>query len=219
MKNLLLKEFKLCFLPINFIFLSFSSMLSIPNYPCYVAFFYLLMNCFWIFKNADFNKDLQYSLILPIKKTDIVKARCLSIAIYEVFFILLSIPFAFLNYKIMPSGNNAGIVPNFAFYGLMLIILSISRFLYFIIYYKKAEKHERSFLISILVFFVLYFICEFPVWMIYSEKFMQIGFIVKRDFASLLKQLPILTFGVLFYIFGWILTCTISSKQFKKVNL
>ena len=134
MKNLLLKEFKLCFLPINYIFLTFAVILIIPNYPCYVSFFYLLLNTFWIFKNGDLNKDLQYSLILPIRKSDIVKARIMSVAIYEIVFFILSIPFAILNHKLVPQGNNAGINSNFAFYGLVMIVLTISRFCFFTIY-------------------------------------------------------------------------------------
>ena len=219
MKNLLLKEFKLCFLPVNFIFLIFGSMLAIPNYPCYVAFFYLLMNCFWVFKNADINKDLQYSLILPIRKSDIVKARCLSVSLYEILFFILSIPFAFLNYKLFPNGNNAGVVPNFAFYGFAFIITSVSRFAFFTIYYKKAEKHEKAFLISVAIFLVLYFLFEFPVWMVYSDKFELISFATKWDLPSLIKQLPILICGIVVYVLGLIFTYKVSAKEFEKVNL
>lgn len=219
MKNLLLKEFKLCFLPVNFVFLIMCSMILIPNYPGYVSFFYLLMNCFWVFKNADLNKDLQYSLILPITKSDIVKARCISISLYEILFFALSIPFAFLNYKFFPNGNNAGVVPNFAFYGLSFILISVSRFAFFTIYYNKAEKHEKAFLISTVIFFVLYFFCEFPVWMIKKGNLQSLAFIDKFDCVSLIKQLPILITGIVIYILGWILTYKVSAKKFEQVNL
>lgn len=219
MKNLLLKEFKLCFLPINYIFLIFAVMLIIPNYPCYVSFFYLLLNTFWIFKNGDLNKDLQYSLILPIRKSDIVKARVMSVAIYEIVFFILSIPFAILNHKLVPQGNNAGINSNFAFYGLVMIVLTISRFCFFTIYYKKAEKHEKPLVVSFVVYFVFYFIFECPIWMIKSGKLQAFAFLDKVDMASLIMQLPILIFGIIFYILGFILTYKVSAKEFEKVNL
>ena len=219
MKNLLLKEFKLCFLPINYIFLIFAVMLIIPNYPCYVSFFYLLLNTFWIFKNGDLNKDLQYSLILPIRKSDIVKARIMSVAIYEIVFFILSIPFAILNHKLVPQGNNAGINSNFAFYGLVMIVLTISRFCFFTIYYKKAEKHEKPLVVSFVVYFVIYFIFECPIWMIKSGKLQSLAFLDKVDFASLIKQLPILIFGIIFYLLGLIFTYKVSAKEFEKVNL
>lgn len=219
MKNLLLKEFKLCFLPINYIFLIFAVMLIIPNYPCYVSFFYLLLNTFWIFKNGDLNKDLQYSLILPIRKSDIVKARVMSVAIYEIVFFILSIPFAILNHKLVPQGNNAGINSNFAFYGLVMIVLTISRFCFFTIYYKKAEKHEKPLVVSFVVYFVIYFIFECPIWMIKTGKLQAFTFLDKVDMASLIMQLPILIFGIIFYILGFILTYKVSAKEFEKVNL
>lgn len=219
MKNLLLKEFKLCFLPINYIFLIFAVMLIIPNYPCYVSFFYLLLNTFWIFKNGDLNKDLQYSLILPIRKSDIVKARVMSVAIYEIVFFILSIPFAILNHKLVPQGNNAGICSNFAFYGLVMIVLTISRFCFFTIYYKKAEKHEKPLVVSFVVYFVIYFIFECPIWMIKTGKLQAFTFLDKVDMASLIMQLPILIFGIIFYILGFILTYKVSAKEFEKVNL
>ena len=219
MKNLLLKEFKLCFLPINYIFLIFAVMLIIPNYPCYVSFFYLLLNTFSIFKNGDLNKDLQYSLILPIRKSDIVKARVMSVAIYEIVFFILSIPFAILNHKLVPQGNNAGINSNFAFYGLVMIVLTISRFCFFTIYYKKAEKHEKPLVVSFVVYFVIYFIFECPIWMIKTGKLQAFTFLDKVDMASLIMQLPILIFGIIFYILGFILTYKVSAKEFEKVNL
>ena len=33
-------------------------MILIPNYPCYVSFFYLCLSCFFIFNNAELNKDI-----------------------------------------------------------------------------------------------------------------------------------------------------------------
>ena len=219
MKNLLLKEFKLCILPINYIFLIFAVILIIPNYPCYVSFFYLLLNTFWIFKNGDLNKDLQYSLILPIRKSDIVKARVMSVAIYEIVFFILSIPFAILNHKLVPQGNNAGICSNFAFYGLVMIVLTISRFCFFTIYYKKAEKREKPLVVSFVVYFVIYFIFECPIWMIKTGKLQAFAFLDKFDMASLIMQLPILIFGIIFYILGFILTYKVSAKEFEKVNL
>ena len=179
----------------------------------------MLLNTFWIFKNGDLNKDLQYSLILPIRKSDIVKARIMSVAIYEIVFFILSIPFAILNHKLVPQGNNAGINSNFAFYGLVMIVLTISRYFFFTIYYKKAEKHERALLISFVIFFVLYFIFECPVWMIKKGNLQSLSFIDKFDWVSLIKQLPILITGIIVYFFGWILTYKVSAKKFEQVNL
>ena len=137
----------------------------------------------------------------------------------EIVFFILSIPFAILNHKLVPQGNNAGINSNFAFYGLVMIVLTISRYFFFTIYYKKAEKHERALLISFVIFFVLYFIFECPVWMIKKGNLQSLAFIDKFDWVSLIKQLPILITGIIVYFFGWILTYKVSAKKFEQVNL
>ena len=124
MKNLLYKEINLCLNPLNYFFLGFAAMLLIPHYPVYIGFFYMCLSVFWIFNNSLINKDSLFNILLPISKNNIVKARCLLVALYEIVFILLSIPFAFLHNKFFPDGNPTGINANIAFFGLLLIVIS-----------------------------------------------------------------------------------------------
>ena len=100
-----------------------------------------------------------------------------------------------------------------------MIVLTISRFCFFTIYYKKAEKHEKPLVVSFVVYFVIYFIFECPIWMIKTGKLQAFTFLDKVDMASLIMQLPILIFGIIFYILGFILTYKVSAKEFEKVNL
>ena len=161
MKNYLLKELKLCLSPINYIFLSFVFMIIIPNYPCYVTFFYIGLSIFFMFNNAEINKDIQYSMILPITKKDIVKSRCLVIALYEILSIILTLPFAFLSKILNPAGNLAGIEANVGFYGLLMIVLTAFHYVMLTKFYKKAEKPGSAFLLAAIVFWILYIVFEF----------------------------------------------------------
>ena len=115
MKNFLYKELKLCFTPVNYLFLLLTLMILIPNYPCYVPFFYIGLSVFFIFNNAILCKDVEYSMILPIKKSDIVKSRCIVIAIYETVSVILTIPFAYIITQVWKIENQAGIDANVAF--------------------------------------------------------------------------------------------------------
>lgn len=219
MKNFLYKEFRLCLSPINYVFLAFVFMQIVPNYPRYAGFYFICLSVFHIFNNSELNKDIQYSMILPITKKDIVKSRCILVCAYELISVLLSIPFAILFSKIMPSGNTAGIEGNVAFFGLSLILLSIFHFVFFNLYYKKAEKPGFPFLISSILFWIFYFIFEFPIWI---KDFVGIEYFKimdKTDSESLLKQVPILLCGVLIYVLVWILTYKTSAKKFEKVDL
>ena len=70
MKNFITKEIKLCLAPINYVYLSFAVMLIIPNYPRYVPIFFFCVSILHIFNNALLNKDIEYSMILPITKKE-----------------------------------------------------------------------------------------------------------------------------------------------------
>ena len=146
MKNFLQKEIKLCLAPINYVYLIFSAMMIIPNYPRYVPIFFYCVSIMHLFNNALINKDIEYSMILPITKKDIVKSRCLLICVYELIGLILTVPFSILFNFIMPEGNAAGIEGNIAFYGLSLILLSLFNFIFFTSYYKKADKPGLPFL-------------------------------------------------------------------------
>lgn len=219
MKHFLEKEIKLCISAVNILFLLFVAMIIIPNYPCYVPFFYLCLSIFFIFNNAELNKDIQYSMILPITKKDIVKSRCILVFVYEITGIIFTIPFAFLIKKIAPQGNAAGIDSNVAFYGLVLIILTIFNFVFFTTFYKKSDKPGRAFFKASVFFWIFYLIFEFPIWTknIFGIKFFL--FLDKTDIQSQIRQLPILMTGILIFIFGWIFTYKKSASLFEKVDL
>ncbi|NLM01029.1 MAG: hypothetical protein GX220_06230 [Treponema sp.] len=219
MKNFLYKEIKLCMAPINIIFLLFTMMIIIPNYPYYVPFFYLCLSVYMIFNLGELNKDIAYSMILPIKKSDIVKSRCILIAAYEITGIILTLPFVFFKHNILTMQNDAGIECNFAFYGFQMILLTLFHFVFFTTFYKKAEKPGISFLISSIVYWIGYFIFEFPFWV---NSIFQNEFIKSLDSVSpenFNVQIPFLISGILIYIIGWIVTYKVSANKFNKVDI
>ena len=219
MKQFLNKEFKLCLAPINYVYMSFAIMTLIPAYPRYVPFYFFCVSILHLFNNAMLNKDLEYSMILPILKKDIVKSRCLLVAVYELICALLSIPFSYLFTLIMPTGNDAGIEGNVAFYGLVLILFSVFNFIFFTSYYKKAYKTGVSFVKATIAFWIIFMILEFPIW---TKNVFNIPFFLmldSTDFACQIRQLPILAAGIIIYFLGWLVTYKISAKRFEKVDL
>ena len=219
MKNFLNKEIKLCLSPVNFIFLSFCCMILIPNYPCYVSFFYLCLSCFFIFNNAELNKDIQYSMILPITKKDIVKSRCILVAAYQLVGAAFCGILAFISKKYFPIENKSGIESNFAFFGLAFILITIFNFSFFTRFYKKAEKPGTPFFISSILFWVFYFIFELPIWLNTVISIPYFKIMDSCDKASLIKQLPVFAAGIVIYGLGWILTYKKSASHFEKVDL
>lgn len=219
MNKFLKKEIRLCLSPINYLFLTFCVMMMIPNYPRYVSLFYICLGTFFVFNNGEINKDIQYSLILPIKKSDMVKSRCILIFSYEVIFMILSVPFAWLSAVLNPAGNAAGIEGNVAFFGLGMISLTVFHFIMFSKFYKRAEKPGLPFLFASMGFWISFLIFEIPV---YAKDIVNLPFLKILDSTAKpdqIKQIPVLAAGILIYGLGWLLTFKKSSSNFEKVDL
>jgi len=219
MKNLLYKEINLCLNPLNYFFLGFAAMLLIPHYPVYIGFFYMCLSVFWIFNNSLINKDSLFNILLPISKNNIVKARCLLVALYEIFFILLSIPFAFLHNKFFPDGNPTGINANIAFFGLLLISISAFNFIFITKVYKKTEKIGGPFLLGGIAFLLLYILFDVPFIIKDLFSFDLFRRLDSSNSQDLGLKLIILFVGIVIYSLSWFATYKVSCKNFKKVDL
>ncbi len=153
MKNLLLKELRLATHPSNFMHLSLSAMLLIPDYPYYVIFFYTTMGLFFLCLSGRENHDIEYSLMLPVRKREIVKARISFAVLIEFVQLLVSIPFAVIRNGITSAPNAAGMDANVALFGLSLLLFGLFNVIFFPRYYKNPAKVGKPFVIgSIAVF-------------------------------------------------------------------
>jgi hypothetical protein len=160
MLNLLRKEFRLAMHPTAIIFLSFSVMLIIPNYPYYVTFFYTGLAVFFTCLTGRENNDIAYSASLPVRKIDIVRARFLFVVILETAQLLLAVPFAIMRQGMPLPGNIVGMDANIAFFGLSLLLLGLFNLAFFGIYYGDVNKVGRAFVVSSAAVFLFILIAE-----------------------------------------------------------
>lgn len=144
-KELLYKEIRLCVHPTSLLFFALSAMLLIPNYPYYVVFFYSCLGVFFMCLQGRENHDIFYSLLLPVEKKDLVKARIGAVALIEIVQILLAIPFMFLRSTFPVPGNLVGMDANWALLGLGFIMLGGFNIVFFGRYYKKPESVGGAF--------------------------------------------------------------------------
>lgn len=209
MKNLLYKELKLVVMPVNYIFLLFGAMFLIPKYPYMVAYFYTTLAIFFIFLNARENNDAMFSSLLPIRKSDIVLARCLTVAFWEILQIVISIPFALVSNRI---NDNFFLSSNVAFFGISLGMFALFNAIYIPSYYKTGYK--IGFFVPCIATFAYMIVFEslahFPV----------IGdYLCSVTAEGQLAQLPVLAAGIIVFFGGMVLTCRVSSRRFERVNL
>lgn len=216
MSKLLYKEFRLAMHPTAYIFLSFSLMLLIPNYPYYVTFFYTGLAVFFTCLGGRENHDIFYTLSLPVPKRAAVKARFASVMLIELAQLLLAIPFAFLR-QLMPGipGNQVGMDANIAFFGLALILLGIFNLIFFSKYYKNTDKVGSSFGISSIAVFVYIIIVETLTHIIpfFRDR------LDTKDTEFVADKLLVLAIGIIIYLVLTLVSFRKSVKSFEKLDL
>lgn len=218
MKNLLYKEFVLCMNLRTGILLSLAPVLIfIPNYPCYVSVYYVCLATMLLFAFDSSNNDLLFNATLPIRRGDIIKSRVLFIAILEMAEIILCAIAGFVCIFVLGRINLAGISANVAFLGFSLLLFSLTNFSFCVLYYKNpsTSAYGKSFLVSTIVFWIFYALCELPIWS--GTAFGK--YIAAVDFMSQIKQLPILGAGIIIYWLTIFFTCRVSEKKFEGVSI
>ena len=82
MKNLLNKEFRIVINPLFFLITLFGALVLIPQWAYFVAPMYLLFIAVPnIIVTAKTQKDNEFTVLLPVRKSDAVRARVLAIAL------------------------------------------------------------------------------------------------------------------------------------------
>lgn len=141
MKNLLYKEFRLAIHPLFYpLLLLCAALLMIPQWVFFIAlmyfFFITVPNIFTMGKAQN---DIVFSVMLPVRKRDVVKARVMSIVLLELIQILLAAGFAVLH-TVIYHVENFLMYPNFAFFGFALIMYAVFNVVFFPMFYKTAYK-------------------------------------------------------------------------------
>lgn len=148
MKNLLLllrKELRLTLHPTAPLFLGLSALLIIPNYPYLVTFFYTTLAVFFTCLNGRENRDVVYTMLLPVAKGDVVNSRMLLVCLLEGLQLLCCIPFAILRQKLIADPNAVGMDANIALFGFALVMLGLFNLVFFGIYYRDVQKVGAAF--------------------------------------------------------------------------
>nr|WP_122012557.1 ABC-2 transporter permease [Maliibacterium massiliense] len=161
MKHLFAKEWRLAMHPTAPLFLALSAMVLIPNYPYSVVFFYTCLGVFFLCLNGRENQDIYYSMLLPIRKRDIVKARLLNVVLIECAQVLLVGLCVLLKGVIQPDTVNlVGMDANTALLGVGLLELGLFNDVFFVRYYKNPDKVGLPFLLGTVALFVAMVLVE-----------------------------------------------------------
>lgn len=215
MKNLLYKEFKLAINLIAYFMPALGALLLIPNYLYFLPFMYAFITIPIIFSVCKEQKDIYFSVLLPVRKKDIVKARIISVIAIELLQIIIAVPFAIISSKLHPLGNSWLIDANMALFGLVFVMFAIFNSIFLPRFYKTAYKLAFPLILSLAATFLYVVIAEIlvqsvPILKTYLDTLGNDMFFV---------QLFILIVGTLIYVLSALLTYKKSSSNFEKIDV
>ena len=228
--NLLKKEIKLeTSMSVYIWLICLIAFYYIPAYPVYIGCFYMVLGVMMTFSLNQLSHGMMYTVLLPVRKIDTVKARFLYCGLLEILFIPFAIIAAIVRTKCHFPPNKSGIEINAAYFGFQLIILAIFNFIFLGGVYKNPLKPGKRFLAAAISYFAVYALCELPVWMYkgveaHSETpdtlITRFGSILcHNDFAGQIRQLPVLAIGLLIFVISWPVTFKRAAKQFEKYDM
>lgn len=215
LKTLMNKELKLSVHETNYIFLSLATMLLIPNYPFYVAFFFPCLGIFYLFMNGREQNDVYFTALLPVRKRDVVKARFVTVIAIQIIQILLSIPVALIRNNFMKIPNAAGMEANIAFYGFVFVMYALFNLVFLPAFYKTGYKIGVPFIMASAAQLVLIALMETLMAVVKPIS----SFLDTLEPGMMIKQLPVLLAGILVYIAATVGSYKGSAALFEKLDL
>ncbi|NLJ91025.1 MAG: ABC-2 transporter permease [Clostridiales bacterium] len=211
--NLLHKELRLAAHPNLFVFILLGVLVIVPAYPYGVVFLFGCLGPYITFMYGRETNDIYYTSLLPVKKADTVKAKCLLMVLSQITQLLISLPFAILRVHILPDGNPVGIEANVAFYGFGLIIYSVFNLILLTQFFKTGYKVGKAFIVASIPILFLIIAMEVIV------HFPNYKWLDSTSPDMMLRQVPVLILGIIIYILGMLAAYKISANRFQKVDL
>jgi len=217
MYNLLIKELKLGVNPIFYV-LPFvtGALMLVPGWLYFVVFLYFcsitVPNMFAGYKNQN---DLIFSIMMPVTKNDIVKAKIAVIVILELLHLVTAALYGMLHTHLYPNFNYFFFGPTLGFWGLCFVMLAIFNLIFIPMYYKTAYKYGVP-TVAAIIGTVLF--AGGAEWLgiqntSVSELFKGAG----MDNTAI--HLSILIAGMVVFTVSTIMAYHIAIRQFKKVEI
>lgn len=217
MKSLLNKDIRLWASPLAWIFLIAAGMTMLPGYPILMGSFFVCFGVFQSFQSGRENNDILYSVLLPIRKTDVVRSKySFSVMIQMIGFMFMTV----LTIVRMRCMTNSAVYETNALmnatpYYLGFVFLIFAAFNIFFIggFFKTAYKIGIPFLHFGIATFLIIAVGEI------LHHLPGMLFLHTQSGEKLDVQLGILSVGAIIYLLGTFLSCKNSMRRFEKLDL
>ena len=217
MKQLLIKEFRLTSCPLTFFFLAFTLTAMIPGYPILVGAFFVCLGIFYTFQFAREYNDVLYTALLPVAKSDVVKARYSFVITVEMMAFFLSTILTFIRMTMLstakPYVENLLMNANLVYLGSYLVILALFNLIFVTGFFKTAYYFGKAFIYFIIAAFIVIGIMETLHHIPGLEALNSSGF------DAIGVQLGVLTLGIVIYVTATVFSLRKSISQFELIDL
>ena len=159
MRNMMRKEMKLCASPITYLFILFGLMFFLPGYPVLCGVFFVTLGIFQGFQYAREANDIAFSVLLPIRKKDVVKGKYMFVCFIELCSLILMLAVAIIRMTLLSEAavyrNNAMMNANLFAVGGALVAFGLFNAIFLGGFFKTAYNQGRPFVTYIIVVFLV----------------------------------------------------------------
>ena len=216
MKKLLYKEMKLSANPLSYWFITFSAMTMIPRYPILVGSFFICLGIFYTYQQVREYDDITYTVMLPVRKKDVVSAKYLFVLFIELMAFVLCALLTIIRMKFLgnaaPYVTNPLMNANAAYLGYLLAVFASFNGIFLAGFFKTAYKIGKPFILFCVVGSIIIFMGEVLHHIPGLENL--------NDPANLsILQVAILAIGITVFMLCTWFSYKKALKDFEEINL
>jgi len=216
MRKLLYKEMKLSANPLSYWFIAFSAMTMLPRYPILVGSFFICLGIFHTYQQIREYDDITYTVMLPVKKQNVVTAKYLFVLFIEFTAFILCILLTVIRMKVLgnaaPYVTNQLMNANAAYLGYMMIVFASFNSIFLAGFFKTAYKIGKPFILFCLVNFIVITVGEVLHYIPGLESLNE-----PSDLNVL--QVAILAIGIIMFVLCTLLSYRKAMKNFEEIDL
>ena len=216
MKKLLYKEMKLSANPLSYWFIACSTMAMIPGYPILVGSFFICLGIFYTYQQVREYDDITYTVMLPVRKKDVVSAKYLFVLFIELIAFVLCALLTIIRMKFLgnaaPYVTNPLMNANAAYLGYLLAVFASFNGIFLAGFFKTAYKIGKPFILFCVVGSIIIFMGEVLHHILGLENL--------NDPANLsILQVAILAIGITVFMLCTWFSYKKALKDFEEINL
>ena len=202
--------------PLSYWFIVFSAMTMIPRYPILVGSFFICLGIFYTYQQVREYDDITYTVMLPVKKQDVVTAKYLFVLFIECIAFILCLFLTIMRMRFLgdaaPYVTNQLMNANATYLGYIMLVFATFNSIFLAGFFKTTYKIGKPFILFCVVTTVIVFMGEILHHIPGLESL--------NDSSNLnVPQIVILLFGVaMFKLCTWF-SYQKAIKDFERIDL